>query len=49
MQPPDHDTDPESTYHADRRGRTRLLVLAVVGALVVVGGLHLTGVLPPGG
>lgn len=48
MQPPDHDTDVESKYHADRRRRSTLIVLAVVACLVLAGGLHLTGVLPPG-
>ena len=47
MQQPDHDTDLE-TFEADRRRRTLLTVLAVVAALVVAGGLHLIGVLPPG-
>lgn len=49
MQPPDHDSNLESKYYADRRRRSVLIVLAVVAALVVAGGLHLTGVLPPGG
>jgi hypothetical protein len=49
MQPPDHDSHLESKYYADRRRRSVLIVLAVVAALVVAGGLHLTGVLPPGG
>jgi hydrogenase/urease accessory protein HupE len=47
MKPPDHDTDFEK-YEADRRRRTLLIVFAFVAALVVGGGLHLTGVLPPG-
>jgi len=48
MLPPDRDNDLESTYYADRRRRTVVVVLAVVAALVVAGGLHLTGILPPG-
>jgi hypothetical protein len=48
MQAPDHDTDLESTYYADRRRRTLVIVLAVIAVLVIVAGLHLTGVLPPG-
>jgi hypothetical protein len=48
MQSPDHDTDLESTYYADRRRRSVLVVLAVVACLILAGGLHLAGVLPPG-
>lgn len=48
MQAPDHDTDLESKFYADRRRRTVLIILTVIAALVVAGGLHLTGVLPPG-
>ena len=47
MQQSDHDTDLEQ-YEADRRRRRLLIVLALAAALVVAGGLHLTGVLPPG-
>jgi hypothetical protein len=48
MQPPDHDTDLESTYYSDRRRRTVLAVVAVLAFLALAGGLHAAGVLPPG-
>jgi hypothetical protein len=48
MERSDHDADLESTYYANRRRRSLLISLAVLAALVVAGGLHLTGVLPPG-
>jgi hypothetical protein len=47
LQPTDHDAILESQYYADRRRRTFLIVLVSVAALVVAGGLHLTGILPP--
>jgi hypothetical protein len=47
MQQSDRDTELEK-YEADRRRRTLLIVLAIAAALVVAGGLHLSGVLPPG-
>jgi hypothetical protein len=49
MQPPDHDTELDSKYYADRRRRTLLVVLGTVACLLLAGGLHVTGVLPPGG
>jgi hypothetical protein len=48
MHPSDHADELDSKYYAARRRRSILIALAVVAALVVAAGLHLTGVLPPG-
>jgi hypothetical protein len=49
MQTSNDHIDPHDTYESQRRRRTLIVVLTGAAVLMIVGALHIVGVLPPGG